>query len=154
MDVKFPIFLRYMVVIWPVLSYADHANAIILTFISFMADIVMYIKKYRDLVYSEFAVITGKYPTRVQEHIWLTFVISTRTMQIVSVWSGVICVHMFSPIYGAPIPTRVMGLYIATLFYVFCEAIYHKIYKKWAIGYCSVSTNDAELPFTRRQAFN
>jgi hypothetical protein len=153
-DVKFPLFLWYMVIIWPVLSYTDHTNAIILTFISFTADVIMYIKKCKDMMYSEFTVITGKPSTLFREHVWLVSIIITRTIQMVSVWLSVVCVHMFSPIFGVPIHVRILGVYITILVHVLCKAIYHKVYKQWAITYCSVSTNDAELPFTRRQTFD
>ena len=138
-----------MVVLWPLVSYMDHVNVIIFTFIGFTADLLVGLKKNKDIMYSEFAVVTGKPPRHFGDHVWLIGNILAKTIRMAAVWAGATCIHVFSPLYHVQIQTRMFGFYSSVAVYILCTAMYRKIYKRWAIAYTVVSTNDTEASFTR-----
>lgn len=142
------IYLWISVFLWPVLhillSVSNHA---IISFIIFMADMVIILNKNRRMVYSEYYLVKGTHPADFKSHVWLIFIIFIRLLQQFGAWISLACIHIYSPIiYFPSASSRIAVFYFFIVLDIMTEGIYRRCYKKWIVQYQPISTNDTELP--------
>ena len=142
-----------MVGVWPILYIClTPVNNAIITFIAYMADLVVHVNKLRKMVYSEYHLIKGIEAKSITVHIWLLFVIFLKILTMTCAWTALIGMHVYSPLYGWSNHSRVIMIYASFAIEMMSNAIYHRCYKKWIISYNVVSTDDAEIiPLSNRQ---
>jgi len=146
---KIPFFISLIILIWPILfTYMSPANNSIVTFIFYMADSVTIINTNRKMVYSEYVLIKGIYPSTFKQHVWLISIVILRFIQMNCYWMLIMSIHIYSPLFSFRITHRLVIIYTSIVIYITFEAIYQRFYKKWIISYNVISTNDTELPLT------
>ena len=143
-----------IVFIWPALAFVNVSTNIILTFIIFIADIIIDFNKNRRMVYSEYNLVRGHYPKNIRSNIWLASVIFTKTVQNVCIWSILTTVHIFSPLYYWELHARAYALYSSLVLYFIASGVYERSYRKWVVNYSTLSTDDTEAGVCGTKFFN
>jgi len=140
------IYIWLMIATWPLLyTLLTPVNNAIITFIAYMADLVVHVNKTRKMVYSEYSLVKGTKPNTFMVHMWLIFVIILKLITMTCAWTGLIGMHVYSPLYGWNNKNRVVMIYISFAIEILCNGIYNRCYKKWMISYNVISTDDAEV---------
>ena len=136
-------YFKYSIIfIWPALSFGNVTTNIILTFMVFMADMVIDFNKDRRMVYSEYNLKRGHSPKNTRVNIWLTCIIFTKTLQNICVWSMLTSIHIFSPWYHIDLHIRAYILYSSLVVYFISRGVYERSYRKWVVNYSTLSTED------------
>ncbi len=144
-------FLAFILLTWPILSMFNHTNNIIITFIFYTADIVTRFNQQRKTIYAEYTLVIGNPPNTILAHLWILCVIVTKNIELTAIWVAASFVHIYSPLYDLTLVTRLLGFYISLLVLAISKGIYWRCYRKWAVSYTVLSTNDAEMPVTLGQ---